>query len=605
MLRIKLRDKILEEMRGGCLNRKCFLQYYSVFGLDDFLKSCYPEYKKFEEDVYVVNVDGQSEDMQNFIDDQIYVKLKGVEFNDDIFPLPSRVKYVCFFEKLHLYDEWKIVDMVLSLVTSRNDIAICYRNYLNGNNCIIKDITSQYWNELKELHLTGAQFLEMCVCNQINLYGDLSTLLVRATTYNQMQKVCKGMDVEEKFKILYEILLRGNIHFVNRVYTLKQLEHYEDRSYRKSGRLYQKYLDKLMKEKRMDISGLQINGKQEKNIFSEITFFYTDSAEYFNLQPIAEYAKKKGYDVIFTDNIMQKAEIGVYCQHACHPENSKFSIVLLHDMAQRHDIWPNIWLAENWDKFDIGILPGKEWAVRWKDCASAAYARPRKGVYAMGSPKVDKALSKDIFEKADGIKNKFKYDFTVLYAPSWENDSKEDDFVKCLVDLPINLLIKQVPVPNNPEFQFVSDNIAEMRKLHEGKYENLVYMEPDDNILVALAAADMVVSDESSVMTEATIFGLPSVAIMDWLIPDTKPSRYACVIKRKKSQLRNEVLQLLRKDAYYKEAQKGGADFFVNKGSFCKNLLDLIDASVKNKEMSDELKQQKLFPTYEIIDMWN
>lgn len=56
--------------------------------------------------------------------------------------------------------------------------------------------------------------------------------------------------------------------------------------------------------------------------------------------------------VSFTRDIFAPAEIGVYCQHVCHPENSRFSVILLHDLAQGHK--PNIWEYEPWNKFDIG-----------------------------------------------------------------------------------------------------------------------------------------------------------------------------------------------------------------------------------------------------------
>lgn len=64
--------------------------------------------------------------------------------------------------------------------------------------------------------------------------------------------------------------------------------------------------------------------------------------------------------------------------------------------------------------------------------------------------------------------------------------------------------------------------------------------------MTALELCDMVVSDESSVMSEAVMFGKPSVAVTDWLIPDTVPSRFASVpmnyvLKCKKVELREYV----------------------------------------------------------------
>ncbi|MBR1709742.1 MAG: hypothetical protein IJ719_13085, partial [Clostridia bacterium] len=84
----------------------------------------------------------------------------------------------------------------------------------------------------------------------------------------------------------------------------------------------------------------------------EITFFLTDMCEYYNILPIAQEAKRRGYEVIYTQNREQKAEIGVYCQHVCYPENSRFSVILLHDLEQDSLHWPNLWELEPWNQFD-------------------------------------------------------------------------------------------------------------------------------------------------------------------------------------------------------------------------------------------------------------
>ena len=55
-----------------------------------------------------------------------------------------------------------------------------------------------------------------------------------------------------------------------------------------------------------------------------------------------------------------------------------------------------------------------------------------------------------------------------------------------------------------------------MRNEHEGKYENVYYMNPKDNIMYALAMSDLVISEESSVMTEALMFLVPSIGVRDW-----------------------------------------------------------------------------------------
>ena len=145
----------------------------------------------------------------------------------------------------------------------------------------------------------------------------------------------------------------------------------------------------------------------------------------------------------FTRDIFAPAEIGVYCQHVCHPENSRFSVILLHDLAQGRK--PNIWEYEPWNKFDIGILPGKFWNNLWSRCAFNYYVNPRCGTYEFGYPKSDLVSSPELAQRVSSLKEKLnlKYDISILYAPSWENDGKEDDFIKALSSLNVNLLIKQ------------------------------------------------------------------------------------------------------------------------------------------------------------------
>jgi hypothetical protein len=603
LLQIELQKKINVEINDGIKTERNFLEYYQLFGLDDFAKEKYPFFAKFEKPVLVVNMDASSECAEEFIKDQKYRNIECVKYAGELDSLISRnVNYVCFIEKNHIYNPWKIVDMVLNLRTCVDSAVICYRNFKLEDGTVIKDYTCQYWEELKEITIEGKKLIEMCVNNRINLYGDLSTILCKIDCLTNIEMEADFQYIEN-VELMYEIMLNSRIHFMNRVLTYKNVDLFDEEVYENKKDTYIKFLSYLKNSKGVEVK--EECGNKEK-IKKEITFFYTDSSEYFNLAPIADYAEKEGYKVQFSKNVEETAEIGVYCQHECHPENSKFSMILLHDMAQRHDIWPNIWMSENWDKFDIGILPGKQWEERWATCALAGYARPRLGVYALGYPKSDMVFSEHIIDKGNEIKKYFKYDFTVLYAPSWENDGKEDDFVRNLNDLPINLLVKQVPVTDTPQFQFVRDNIAEMRRLHDNKYENLHYIEPDENILVALALCDMVVSDESSVMTEATMYGKPSLAITDWLIPDRTPSRYACVptnyvLKCQCNEMRDMVLKLLKDKMFYKKTSEMGKDFFSNQGHCCEKILNLLDEYIDKDEVSIQQARSK----YEIIDMWN
>ena len=67
------------------------------------------------------------------------------------------------------------------------------------------------------------------------------------------------------------------------------------------------------------------------------------------------------------------------------------------------------------------------------------YASPRHGVYELGYPKSDLVDSPSLEKHVQELRAQFnfKYNFSILYAPSWENDGKEDDFVCALSSLPV------------------------------------------------------------------------------------------------------------------------------------------------------------------------
>lgn len=283
-----------------------------------------------------------------------------------------------------------------------------------------------------------------------------------------------------------------------------------------------------------------------------ISFFHTDDIERQTLAPIAKEAERRQYQVRFTENIQEPAEIGIYCSHRPDPSNAKLSAILLHDLAQRHDVWPNYWQHEPWNRFDIGVLPGPAWSKRWQACSRQPEARPRLGVYELGWPKSD-----DIFRDPEAFQRtlaKLRTDWhigprrSVLYAPSWENDGKQDDLVQSLRDLSVNLLLKQAPWPES--YHKILENIRQMNELHRGCADNVYVLDPCISIMACLGLADVLVTEESSVMVEALLLGIPVVAVTDWLIPDRNPPRPAMIpfdfpIRTTRADLRRTVTDLL------------------------------------------------------------
>lgn len=323
----------------------------------------------------------------------------------------------------------------------------------------------------------------------------------------------------------------------------------------------------------------------------EITFIYQDSAEKNQFEPIAEEAQKRGFQIKWSMDKLQKCEIGFYCQHVNFPQYSKFSIIMLHDIIQQYSNWPNLWLREPWNKYDIGILPSKQWVDNWNQCSQWYYTRPKYGMFEVGWPKADAINQIQKLSSKNEFYEKYGLDIhkpTILYAPSWENDGKQDDFVKSMMKLDVNIMVKQWDA-NPLLFPQTVNNIKEMYDLHK-KNPRVTLLPPSMNIFEAIAVSDILVSEESSTMCEAAMMKIPSVSVSDWLIPDVTPSRYPkCdydfVVKTTKNQLTNCIKEILDNYSKYKDDIGSFADKnFSNIGITSSIIMDVVEDILDNKE---------------------
>lgn len=327
-------------------------------------------------------------------------------------------------------------------------------------------------------------------------------------------------------------------------------------------------------------------------IKKEITFIYSDSVEKQICEIIAHEASERGYHVKLTKNKFEKCEIGVYCQHVNFPEYSKFSIIMLHDITQQFGNWPDIWKNEPWHIFDIGILPGEFWAKNWRDSSQYFYTRAKEGVFLAGWPKADVLAHIDEEQTKEEIIKEYGLDpnkKTVLYAPSWENDNKLDDFVKAMQQLDVNMLIKYAPADPILYPEQIRE-FERMNSLHKNTPQ-VYFANRNLSIINAIIASDLLVSDESSTMCESVMLGKPAVSVSNWLIPDTKPSRfpstsYDFVIKCTKEELADCVSGIiLRYNHYTEEAIRYSRENFGNIGNSSKAIIDIIDHYTEGREV--------------------
>ena len=256
---------------------------------------------------------------------------------------------------------------------------------------------------------------------------------------------------------------------------------------------------------------------RNKKSKKEITFFYSDHIEKNTWVNLKEKLENKGYKTSFSKNLDKKAEIGFYNHDLNINNNSKISIVSLHGMDQGRSIWPNAWKKTRWDFYDIGLLPGRAWVKRWKTSSINPEANPKRGVFEVGWPKSDDIYTASFKKKVKAIKKKINpRKKTILYAPSFETDNKQLDILNLAKMMELNLMIKHWPSKDDKKYSDIYKNTQMMNNISKRNYKDVYIYPPKTNIFLYLAAADILITDESSVMYEAMLFNVPTLIPNDW-----------------------------------------------------------------------------------------
>jgi len=541
--------------------------------------------------------------------------------------------YITFAEHNRISSDDKLEKMVTYLESEKQaDTVLCFEEYIGENGEHIAWTHKPWMDFIKrqDYRIRGNALLEVSLSNQENYWGNLESCMFRREVFLNKDFLLNSIDYdirEQELLLMFECLHGMNVGIIPEM-LVRSIEKCLDLDkVMEEYNIYQSLRNKIMRSVygRQEVSQRELplvlkqmvdssfdGRKLVSPVKKKITFFYMDRAEYLNLEPIAIEAEKRGYKVEFTQELNKKAEIGIYTSHVGCLVNAgfsaKFSVILLHDMTQGELDWPDLWNDERWYRFDLGILPGEDWANRWRKCSGFEHAHTKLGVYRLGYPQGDLLSNVDKLQHVEELRNRLnlKYPYSILYAPSWENDGKEDDFIKALCDLPVNLIIKQANFDES--YSEIVKNIQEMRSLHEGKYDNVYYVEPWESIMSVIPFCDLLVSDESSVMTEALLYGKPSIAVLDWLIPDTTPHRKAAVpidyvYKCEKLQLRETVEALMSRSKAGEEISRT-KEVFSNIGNCCKDILDLIEYYTGERETCEALNDE-ILPIYHFHGMWD
>ncbi|QZA89078.1 hypothetical protein K0C01_02660 [Salinarchaeum sp. IM2453] len=247
----------------------------------------------------------------------------------------------------------------------------------------------------------------------------------------------------------------------------------------------------------------------------QITFF-TAGAEKCEqaVRPIAKEAERRGIGTRFSKDPLDSAEIGVYTSKVwpiTPRSNTDLSVFLFHGLDSAYSSGP---IRYNWSRFDVGLLPGQAAASRYRRYSQHPAARPSIGAYAVGWPKSDILFLSSFQQKVNEYRESLELtkDRVVLYAPTYECGNLPR-LVDSVDTSTYELLIKH---GNYDEGQYLEDTSLDALYSQYIDEESVTILDSEDNIMFALAIADVVVSDSDSILLEALMAETNPVTVTDW-----------------------------------------------------------------------------------------
>jgi CDP-glycerol glycerophosphotransferase (TagB/SpsB family) len=173
---------------------------------------------------------------------------------------------------------------------------------------------------------------------------------------------------------------------------------------------------------------------------------------------------------------------------------------------------------------------------------------------------------------------------TILYAPAWEWDGHQLEIANAVKDLNVNLIIKQFPFDSGVypwEVKLIEETHEKTRTLG---LDNVFILDPKINIFNVIQIADVLVSEESSTLSEAMLLEKPVIAVEDWLVPDSYPNParrpecfYDFAIKIEKKDLRNTIKTIISDESYKEKVVAYRNENFPNIGNAAKIVMDILD----------------------------
>ncbi len=327
--------------------------------------------------------------------------------------------------------------------------------------------------------------------------------------------------------------------------------------------------------------------KLDVDVDKDITFFELGGKYRDAVEPIADEASDRGYEVRFTDEMSDTADIGIYSATADRIPvvNSNLSIVIFHGVDSGYK--PNSW--HNWSRFDIGLLPGKNTAKNWYSQSQNPALRPKIGTYKIGWPKSDPIFFGSWEKQVEEYRqtNNLPDGDLVLYAPGNECHEKMDSFIENTRAVADGLLIKHGPYDDG---EYIQNGTLEELYNKWASNDSVYILDKKDNIFQALGVADVVVSDTLSVLLEALLTETVPVTVQGWknkygdkqnmdYFPDfvhrTNPNDIGYTVRNCLSQ----------KDSILSELAERRSEHFDNLGQSSERVVDLLDGITETNEL--------------------
>lgn len=299
--------------------------------------------------------------------------------------------------------------------------------------------------------------------------------------------------------------------------------------------------------------------------------------------PVMEQASSRGLQFTSGPNPNVVADIGFYADDYSIPGPQSLTLISPNGLDQIHDSHRQpeaFFLRENWSLFDLGLLPGPIWERHFLTATRNADCQPKIGAVVVGWPKSDALFPKQ-FNQQYRIDGNHKR--RILYAPNIECDGKQDEVISALQGLHVELVVKHWESAEEAELYpglLTHSYLKNLTQVNEraNHLDWVTVLSPSLNFVDVASTADLLITDQSSVMTEALLCGVPTIAVSDWRHncgSECDPSRDEACLVVERAAIRDGVKQVLDNYADFARTALRLRDVhFSNLGTASSEILD-------------------------------